>query len=676
MLAHRRRHRVRVLEQARKDRAIRVDDRILAIEHVERGRPVVGVDDRLHAVPEVIDAIAAEQIVPRVRKRVRRRERVHHPRQPPIVADDDVRIRIEGEEWRERLNAFAHIAPHHQPALHRHIVAERQLRDVAAIDGDEQAAEESAEHDAAAAFVRRQAVGLALWIVEFLLARLHVHVGVRQLAEIDLGARHLDARNRAAHGHVAQDERRQALRREAGHRIHRHAVAVRVDQLFVDPVAAALRQLVDAELARRQHHLTYRAVDRVAVDVDVGKIVVGANLLDLAQRVLQRAPVPQPDVLDRRAIPFEVGRLDARFGRERTLLEAMQPEGLPRHLDVVRDVRPLAHELVRLDDEAGDVPPEDADDEIAGAGRNDRRDQPAQPRRRHRVDERDRRADDECDRQDEQAGDRHVGVRVGDAGEDRVVDQEPIESPQVHARRQDHEEQREGDRQAAPGASPGGGSPAAQHPRPAGDRDEESGDAARDHRQRHQPAGDQVPRRQREQVKGDRLVEDRIDGRVVADAGAIPVQRQRRPLGHHAGAGRDRDQERGDDRDPAHHGLDRQRERLTVDQNPAARDVVEPIGLDGEKRAVEDEKREEREAAEDRRLEPERPPEDVAVPERIEPQRVDVVRQRCSGAQEDDADGGGQEPQTAPARRSRQPRRRPVNDGAVSTVHLQDFNPS
>ena len=122
------------------------------------------------------------------------------------------------------------------------------------------------------------------------------------------------------------------------------------------------------------------AVDLVAIDVDVGEVVVGADLLDLAQRVLQRAPVPQPDVLQRFLVVLRVQRVEAGVGRVRHLLDRVEAEGPSRELDVVRDVRPLAHELVRLDDEAADVPAEDADDEIRECRRRDRRAEPGQLR--------------------------------------------------------------------------------------------------------------------------------------------------------------------------------------------------------------------------------------------------------------------------------------------------------
>ena len=161
------------------------------------------------------------------------------------------------------------------------------------------------------AFVRRQAVGVALRIVELLLVRLDVDVGVGQLAEVDFRPRDLDARNRALHRHVAQDERRHPFGREAVDRVHRDAVAVRVDQFLVDPVPAALGQPFDVQLARGEHHLPDLAIHFVAVDVDVREVVVGADFLDLPERVLQRAPVPQPNVLQRVLIVGRVRGLDA-----------------------------------------------------------------------------------------------------------------------------------------------------------------------------------------------------------------------------------------------------------------------------------------------------------------------------------------------------------------------------
>ena len=255
MAAEPRRHRARVLEHRRKEGLIRRDDRIAAVEDVERRRAVVGVDDHLHAVANVVDALPAQHEMARVRKRVGRREPVRDPRQAAVLAHDDVRIGIEGEEGRQRGDAIPDVAAHQQTALRADIVAEGQRRDVAAVEGDERAAQEAAQDDAAGALVRREVVRFPLRIVELLLPRLDVHVGVGELAEINLRPRHLQARDRAFDRHVAEHEHRMSFRREPVHGIHRHAVPVRVDQLGVDPGAGGLRKPLDVQLAGGDHHL-------------------------------------------------------------------------------------------------------------------------------------------------------------------------------------------------------------------------------------------------------------------------------------------------------------------------------------------------------------------------------------------------------------------------------------
>ena len=125
-----------------------------------------------------------------------------------MVADDDVRIRIVREQWHQRRHAIAHVATHQQPALLVDVVTKRQLREVTAFERDENAAQESAEEDAAVALIGRQIVRLALRVIEFLLPRLHVDVGVGQFAEIDLRARYGDTLHRALDGHVTQNQRR------------------------------------------------------------------------------------------------------------------------------------------------------------------------------------------------------------------------------------------------------------------------------------------------------------------------------------------------------------------------------------------------------------------------------------------------------------------------------------
>ena len=109
-------------------------------------------------------------------------------------------------------------------------------------------------------------------------------------------------------------------------------------------------------LARGEHHLTHGAVDFIAIDIDIGKVVVGSNFLNLTQRVLECAPVPQPDVLQRSLIVRRIGRLDGRLRGKFALREAVQSIGLPRQVNVVGNVGSLANQFVGLDDKAADVP--------------------------------------------------------------------------------------------------------------------------------------------------------------------------------------------------------------------------------------------------------------------------------------------------------------------------------
>ena len=233
----------------------------------------------------------------RVRILVGSGERIHHPRKPAILADHHIWVGIVGEKRSQGRYAIAHVAPHQQPALRVHVVAEGQLSQIAAVDRKQDAAQKAAELDAAVALIGGKTVALALGVIELLLSRLDVDVGVGQLAKIDLRARHAQAGHGALNRHVAQVEGRQPFRRKPVDGVHGDAVAVGINQLFVDPVAAALGQFVDVQLARSEHHLAQGAIDYIAIDVDIGKVVVGTDFLNLPQRVLQRLPIPQADVL-------------------------------------------------------------------------------------------------------------------------------------------------------------------------------------------------------------------------------------------------------------------------------------------------------------------------------------------------------------------------------------------
>ena len=242
--------------------------------------------------------------------------------------------------------------------------------------GEQDAAQEAADDNAAGALVGGEAVGLALRVVELLLAGFDVDVGVGEFAEVDFGAGDGEAGNGALDGHVAEQQGGQAFGGEAVDGVHGDAVAVGVDELLVDPVAAALGEFVDVEFAGGEHDLAQGAVEGVAVDVDVGKVVVGADLLDLAQGVLEGAPVPEADVLEGGLIFCGLGGFDGGFGGKLALEEAIEAEGSASHLDVVGDVGLLANEFVGFDDEVGDVPADYCEDEVTERCGSDGGDEP------------------------------------------------------------------------------------------------------------------------------------------------------------------------------------------------------------------------------------------------------------------------------------------------------------
>ena len=210
-----------------------------------------------------------------------------------------------------------------------------------------------------------------------------------------------------------------------------------VDQLLVNPVAAALRKLVDVQLARGEHHLASHALDFVAIDVDVGKVVVGADFLNLTQRVLERAPVPQPDVLKRSLIIRRVGRRNVRLSGKLALRDSVQSVGLPRQFDVVGDIGLLANQFVRFHDKAADVPGDYLKGEITDRGGKNRRDKPAPAWRPHSVGSCDQRAQSERPTDDEHPCERDVRVSVGHTPEDRMFIEQSLESTEIHTHRED-----------------------------------------------------------------------------------------------------------------------------------------------------------------------------------------------------------------------------------------------
>ena len=107
-----------------------------------------------------------------------------------------------------------------------------------------------------------------------------------------------------------------------------------------------------------------RAVDRVAVRVDVGEVVVLAHGLELIEGRPQRPRVPQPSAGEGVGLIRDVLCGQDLVPLERLVLPAVEVERQPRHRDVVADVALFLGVLVRFDREALDrLRVEPADDQ-------------------------------------------------------------------------------------------------------------------------------------------------------------------------------------------------------------------------------------------------------------------------------------------------------------------------
>ena len=112
-----------------------------------------------------------------------------------------------------------------------------------------------------------------------------------------------------------------------------------------------VRVLVDRQLAGREHDLAQGAVDLVAVGVHVREVVVLAHGLELVERRLERAVVPEPGVGERVRLGRHGGRGQRRRPRRTASAPLVEPEREPGHGDVVGDVRLLLRVLVGVDGE-------------------------------------------------------------------------------------------------------------------------------------------------------------------------------------------------------------------------------------------------------------------------------------------------------------------------------------
>ena len=411
------------------------------------------------------------------------------------------------------------------PAFAGDVLGEQDVG-IAVVPGEQAAPHRVADGNAVGAVVGGIDVVLALGIVELGRAALDDRIALFGLAEIE--ARLADGGTAGGERRdVLQVEQRQAFAALARHRRHHHAGAVGEEQMQVDPGLRVGRQQRRLELARRQHHLLIGAVQPIAVDVHVEEFVIGPDLLELGVGVHQRLPVPQPDVVDGRAVGLERGEAQPFLGRERLHRDLLQVVGLPRQGDVALDIGRLELQLARLHGEAieqrGKQP---GDHDRAGEQQQRRRrgEAPGPPPHGRRRGDGAGGGQSGHEPQDRQP-DMEIGVARAD--DDAVVAVEQQEAIERVGPGLDREVQAEQHR----AVDEGGGRQAARRPveldvalHPI----DRAGQGGAEEQEQQQPVLERDIGRQREEIEADVLAEDRVAlaiGHLVKEAkGHLPVR--------------------------------------------------------------------------------------------------------------------------------------------------------
>ena len=117
-------------------------------------------------------------------------------------------------------------------------------------------------------------------------------------------------------------------------------------QSAVDPGYALAGQFA-RQLAGREQHLPLAIAQPIPVDVDVLERIVAADLLQLPEGLLERLPIPEPDVVDSVPVRLDRSHVEGGAGLVSAHLDRGQTEGFPRGRDVAPEIGLLERQLVR-----------------------------------------------------------------------------------------------------------------------------------------------------------------------------------------------------------------------------------------------------------------------------------------------------------------------------------------
>ena len=267
-----------------------------------------------------------------------------------VAVGDDVRVTIEDQERRQPLDSFDDIAPDQNPALRREVPGNEQPQTVEFM-GDDELAPKIRQQDTALATINGLGVRVALREIEFLFGGVDVDPVAGQHAVVDFAMGHREIAL-GLDRDVVRPKHRVAAAVHLVDRNRNRAVAMRVFEREVDPDLGRRRQPLDVEFTCRDHHLPLGAIDPVAVDVDAGKGVIGAQALDLLQLGLERAPVPDARIPQRCRVLIEIVTAERRCRNREFLffdVRPGEPISLPRAGDAADEIRLLKGNLVGPD---------------------------------------------------------------------------------------------------------------------------------------------------------------------------------------------------------------------------------------------------------------------------------------------------------------------------------------